>query len=77
MKEIITTLEPRQIHHLMALHNSVIFDSNDRKTQKIIKGIGLGAYQDLKSEGLQDLAEDVVFDARREKRDCGGKKFTT
>lgn len=75
-KEIITTLEPRQVHALMALHNSVIFDSKDRVVHRTIKGVGLGAYQELKGDGLQEAAEEVLFEAKREKVERGGQRIT-
>lgn len=68
---LVTTLEPRQIHQVMALHNSVIFDSTDRTVQKVIKGVGFGAYSELRADGLRELAEETIFEARRVKEEGG------
>ena len=68
MREILTTLSPRQLHLLSGLHNSIIFSSKDKQVQKIITGFGNGVYREIKSEGLEDAAGDILFEARAEKK---------
>lgn len=73
MAQEVITLLPRQIDYIKALQNSFATEGiKDCELKKAIIGGGFGAYNELRLDGLEDLATEIVLFERSEK-ECSGK----